>query len=171
MTTCLLLRCLQHPQPVQEVVFTPSLVSLDRATLHSFHSTETLFSRPLPDTLQLPSRLPSAAPRGSCGEQLVICPKLKWPGVGVGEGWAVARVLRGAPGKMKSWSEAEVEEDVHEGHGEQQPHRRGACPWAGGPFLLSRGPCPWRCALHSFRLRFLARFPASQGCGWPRALV
>lgn len=154
MTTCLL-RCLQHPQPVQ-VVSTSSLVAISRATLHSFHSDRsTLFSRlPSPDTLQLPHVCPQllrGRPRESSWSSV---PKLS--GRGGGEGWAVARVLRGGAGEMKGWCEAGVEEDVHE------PWR--TWPTAGG---MSTGGGPFTHTLLGPRVRGAVLCIPSGSGFWP----
>ena len=124
---------LQHPQPVQEVVSQlqpgePRQGHLAFLPLGQKHS----FLGSFPDMLQLPHICPQllrGQPQGTVGHLPQAEVAGDW-----GQGWAVARVLRGAPGPDEELVEAEVEEDVHEGHEEQQPHHRGHVP--------GRGPVP-----------------------------
>lgn len=128
----LALRCLQHPQPVQEVVShvqpgEPRQGHLAFLPLGQKHS----FLGSLPDTLQLPHVCPQllrGQPRGAVGH----LPQAEVAGGGVG--WAVARVLRGAPGKMKSWSRPRWRRTFMRA-------MENSSPTAGG-MSLGRGPLP-----------------------------
>lgn len=94
----------------------------------------------LPDALQRPHFRPqllAGQPRGAGG---------RLPHTEVA-GRAAAGVRRGAVGRGDEPVEAEVEEDVHERHGQQQPHGRRQLPGR-GPLPAFQGPC-----LHGAALR------------------